>query len=55
MARYKVTWTEHTLCTKWVEADNEEQAMDKCNEDLDAEDVKKEFEGTSDWETREEK
>ena len=49
MALYRVRWTESTLCTKWVEAENAVEAEAKASEDNDEAD-EREFEGTSDWE-----
>lgn len=49
MALFRVRWTELTLCTKWVDAENEVEAEDKASEATDEAD-EREFEGTSDWE-----
>ena len=52
MKKYRVIWTEKYACSKMVEAESKEEAIDKCY-DLDESDTR-EFEGTSDWSVIEE-
>lgn len=48
MAKFNVAWTAHYKCSATVEAADEAAAMEACY-GLDDGQVKREFEGTSDW------
>lgn len=48
MQTFKVVWTEHYTCTATVQAESREAAIQACY-DADGKQVRKEYEGSSDW------